>query len=1250
MNGILNPIKRSKILGKMRKEGVGVALLQETHLSEKEHEKLKRNGFNQIFSSSNRTGHRRGVAVIISGKIVFEKLSVTSDKQGRYILIKGRLEGILVTILNVYAPPGSDWMFYRQMFDLITTEGEGTLIWGGDLNLRLNPQLDCSVSGMQKSKICKKFMGLMAELGVIDVWRELNPTGRDYTYFSSPHSVYSRIDYFLMYNKDRYRVKKCEFGMRDLSDHSPVYITLVMSRETKATLWRLNINTLKGERKEEFIKEIQMYVRENDNGEVSPSVLWDACKAVIRGKLIAKSAYLKRLKLGKLNKLESDLKKLEKEHKNNLEEKINQEIKRIKTEINDILAEEIQKKLMYMKQRYYEAGSKSAKLLAYRLKKQTANNNIYKIRDSLTNSIQYKTEEIHKCFETYYKNLYSQPKINNENQIPLLLNSLNLPRVTEDQNSALIKEITTEEINSAISKLKTNRAPGTDGYTSEFYKLLREPVIPLLRNTFNWVLKGGEIPNSWREAFISVIPKEGKDKLDCSSYRPVSVLNQDYRLFTAILARRLEKSLPEIINQDQTGFIKQRQTQDNIRRTLHVMQNIIKRRLEAVILGLDAEKAFDSVRWDFLYMVMERFGFHETFVKTIQSLYSKPTAKIKINGNLSNSFELERGCRQGSSISPLLFAIYLEPLSQWMKQNDNIKGIVTEGDEQKIALFADDVLIYLTQPTVSLPELMSTVKDFGLLSGYKLNVKKTQVLTFNYVPDQTIRESFRFNWESKSMKYLGVTLPQDLDQLKSINYDPLILKIKSDITRWNLIPFTSLVSRVEAIKMNILPRLLYMFQNLPVEITNKDFIEWDKLISRYIWQGKKPRIRFRTLQLPRVKGGLALPCLKSYYQAAQLKTLWNLCNPSYMAKWKDIECHTSIAIPIQAIINDKKLRKHLNEELNPWLGLSLNIWFEIVAKNNLIEPSRILRWIAHDSDFIPNTADKGLGKWGGGPTIFWELFKKKTIRSFQELKIQYGLNNQDFYRYLQMRHYMEQMIKKVNMDELESGFIKLFISAYESDSGKKIISKLYKEVEKIKGNNTTYIKEKWEKEAGKVLTEEEWEEISEQQWKTTCSLSWREYSWKNTVRYFITPLQRKSQDTRCWRQCGENKANHFHIFWECPSIMPYWQDLKTCMERVLKVRLPFAFDVLYLGGRNQGITNSGDKYIFRIMLVAGKKALTRKWLKTEAPKREDWVEVMHNICMMERLTFSTRLESDKFKLFWENWIDFVSPLRSDLIL
>lgn len=142
VNGVLNPIKRSKILSKMKKDRAGIVFLQETHLTEKEHGKLKRNGYNQVYAASYKSGHRRGVAILISTQIPFQKQSVISDKEGRYVWVKGRVEGVLISLLNIYAPPGSDWSFYRQMFDLMASEGDGVLIAGGDLNQRLDPLLD----------------------------------------------------------------------------------------------------------------------------------------------------------------------------------------------------------------------------------------------------------------------------------------------------------------------------------------------------------------------------------------------------------------------------------------------------------------------------------------------------------------------------------------------------------------------------------------------------------------------------------------------------------------------------------------------------------------------------------------------------------------------------------------------------------------------------------------------------------------------------------------------------------------------------------------------------------------------------------------------------------------------------------------------------------------------------------------------------------------------------------------------------
>lgn len=176
---------------------------------------------------------------------------------------------------------------------------------------------------------------------------------------------------------------------------------------------------------------------------------------------------------------------------------------------------------------------------------------------------------------------------------------------------------------------------------------------------------------------------------------------------------------------------------------------------------------------------------------------------------------------------------------------------------------------------------------------------------------------------AKSIKYLGINITKDLSKLYRNNYEHIKKNIREDIDRWTTYPM-ALINRINAVKMNVLPRLLYLFLSLPVHISKDQFCKWDKFISRFVWGRKRPRIRYTTLQLPQNKGGLALPHLKEYFHAAQLRQLICWCDTEYVARWKDIEIDIH-KTPIQANIGEREIPVGLRGEhnLDPVISLLL---------------------------------------------------------------------------------------------------------------------------------------------------------------------------------------------------------------------------------------------------------------------------------------------------------------------------------------
>lgn len=253
---------------------------------------------------------------------------------------------------------------------------------------------------------------------------------------------------------------------------------------------------------------------------------------------------------------------------------------------------------------------------------------------------------------------------------------------------------------------------GPDGYTPEFYKRLAPLLVPNLTKACNYVRQHGRLHPSWRNATISVIPKPNLDHLQPKSFRPISLLNTDFKILTSTVAHRLNTFIDQYIEPDQVGFIPNRDISDNTIRTLYLMHRNTQFKKPVVNIAIDIEKAFDTIEPSYLFSVLQKMDFGSSFLNIFTAIYSNPEARLLINNCHSKSIKIERGTRQGCPMSPLLFAVGIEPLARAIRENANIHGIVVGDKEHKIVLFADDILLTLTDPVDTLKELKQVISTF----------------------------------------------------------------------------------------------------------------------------------------------------------------------------------------------------------------------------------------------------------------------------------------------------------------------------------------------------------------------------------------------------------------------------------------------------------------------------------------------------------------------------------------------------------
>lgn len=253
-----------------------------------------------------------------------------------------------------------------------------------------------------------------------------------------------------------------------------------------------------------------------------------------------------------------------------------------------------------------------------------------------------------------------------------------------------------------------------------------------LKVFINKIMAEGRIPESWQLAHITVNPKQDKNKENINNDRPISLLNNDYKIYADMLVQRLKTVLNKVISQDQTGFLPGRKMSNNVRLVIDAIEYLDwnpGKKAASVFVG--AEKAFDKVSWRFVEKIIEKMEVGTRISTGFRAIYQDQKVNLIMNGEMTEYFKIERGTRHGCPLSPLLFVLILEVLNQVIRSEEEIRGITLGRVEYRIRAFADDMIVKIEEPTGSISKLLRKMEEFSKVAGFRIKKEKTKVVVKN---------------------------------------------------------------------------------------------------------------------------------------------------------------------------------------------------------------------------------------------------------------------------------------------------------------------------------------------------------------------------------------------------------------------------------------------------------------------------------------------------------------------------------------
>ena len=659
-----------------------------------------------------------GVGILICDPAKFEAIKFDVDYDGRVCVCDLKFNGTPLRIVNVYVPTvGADRLEFLSNLDryLLTSR---KIIMGGDFNFVLDVAMNRFGGNPSHGSIGSPEMKrLLSRYHLVDIWRKQHPKLKTCTWSNADRSIMSRLDKFYISSElaDEWAVS----GIHSchLSDHDLISLTLFDTDHVitwGGGVWKLNTSLLGHAKLRDAIKSFWADWSESKALFQDIGEWWDEGKSEMRNIIIEYSQSVKKKSNEQRAHLTNQFHRLS--GKCNLSPEELAQLQLVRTELCDLDCKRFEGVRIRSRVRIIRNQEKPSCFFFRRERSNGSKKLVSALKTDcgwVTDSAAIMQEQVR-----FYKQLYTSQLLDDRDQEEVL--KVIDCRLSEEEKLSLETLLSEGECLLALHAMPANRTPGSDGLPKEFYVCFWDILASDFVAMANYCLDKGELPLSLRWAIITLIFKKD-DPENLKNWRPISLLNVDYKLIAKVIAQRLCVVMPSVIHPDQSCAVPGRSSDDNATLLRDISDYVHSNNHQCAFIAIDQEKAFDYVDWKFMHKVLARMNFGPIIRGIIRCLYTHVQSAILSNGTLSEFFDVTRGVRQGCPLSPLLSVLVSECFGQLIRTCSKIRGIkLPGGRECKISQYADDNTCFVTNDC-GLLKVLDVFEKYGRASGAKLN-------------------------------------------------------------------------------------------------------------------------------------------------------------------------------------------------------------------------------------------------------------------------------------------------------------------------------------------------------------------------------------------------------------------------------------------------------------------------------------------------------------------------------------------------